>query len=44
MEIDPRYVDVAVLRWQRFTRQKAVLDGERGTFEEIARVRGREVA
>jgi DNA modification methylase len=44
MEIDPRYVDVAVLRWQRFTGQQAVLDGERRTFEEIARGRRREVA
>jgi DNA modification methylase len=44
MEIDPRYVDVAVLRWQRFTGQQAVLDGERQTFEEIARARRKEVA
>ena len=44
MEIDPRYVDVAVLRLQRFTGQKAVLDGERRTFEEIAQARRREVA
>jgi len=43
-EIDPRYVDVAVLRWQRFTGQQAVLDGEPWTFEEIARVRRKEVA
>ena len=41
MDIDPRYVDVAVLRWQRFTGQLAVLDGDRRTFEEIARVRRR---
>jgi len=44
MDIDPRYVDVAVLRWQRFTGQKAVLDGDGRTFEEIARLRRREVA
>jgi DNA modification methylase len=44
MEIDPRYVDVAVLRWQRFTGRQAVLDGQRRTFEEIARMRRREVA
>jgi DNA modification methylase len=44
MEIDPRYVDVVVLRWQRLTGQRAVLDGERRTFEEIARARRRAVA
>jgi ParB-like chromosome segregation protein Spo0J/DNA modification methylase len=44
MDIDPKYVDVAVLRWQRFSGQQAVLDGDRRTFEEIARLRRREVA
>ena len=44
MDIDAKYVDVAVLRWQRFTGQQAVLDGDQRTFEEIARVRRREVA
>jgi DNA modification methylase len=44
MEIHPKYVDVAVLRWQRFTGRSAVLDGDRRTFEAIARIRRREVA
>jgi DNA modification methylase len=44
MEIDPRYVDVAVLRWQRFTGKKAVLEGDRRTFDEVARIRRKEVA
>jgi DNA modification methylase len=44
MDIDPRYVDVAVLRWQRFSGREAVLDGDGRTFEEMARVRRREVA
>jgi len=44
MEIDPRYVDVAVQRWQRFTGKQAVLDGERQTFEKIGRRRRKEVA
>ena len=44
VEIDPRYVDVAVLRWQRFTGKQAVLDGDGRTFEEIGRARRREVA
>jgi hypothetical protein len=43
MDIDAKYVDVAVLRWQRFSGQQAVLDGDQRTFEEIARVRRREV-
>jgi DNA modification methylase len=44
IEIDPRYIDVAVVRWQKFTGQKAVLDGDGRTFEEIVRARRREVA
>jgi DNA modification methylase len=36
MEIDPRYVDVAVLRWQSLTGKQATLDGEGVAFEEIA--------
>ena len=44
MDIDPRYVDTAVLRWQRFTGKQAVLDGDRRTFVEIARARRKEVA
>lgn len=44
MEIDPRYVDVAVVRWQQFTGKQAVLDSDGRTFDEIARARRREVA
>ena len=44
MDIDAKYVDVAVLRWQQFSGQQATLDGDGRTFEEIARVRRREVA
>ena len=36
MELDPKYVDVVVLRWQRLTGKKATLDGDGRTFEEIA--------
>jgi hypothetical protein len=43
-DIDPKYIDVAGLRWQRYTGQKAVLDGDRRTFEEIARARRRKIA
>jgi hypothetical protein len=35
---------VAVLRWQEFAGREAVLDGDGRTFEQIARVRRREVA
>jgi DNA modification methylase len=33
-DIDPRYVDVIVVRWQRLTGLKAVLDGDGRTFDE----------
>ena len=36
IDIDPRYVDVAVIRWQEFTGKKAVLDGSGLSFEAIA--------
>jgi DNA modification methylase len=39
MDIDPAYVDVAVLRWQSYTGQAAVFDGSSQTFEEIRRQR-----
>jgi hypothetical protein len=32
MEIDPRYCDVIVERWQRFTGKDAVLDGGAASF------------
>jgi DNA modification methylase len=44
MDIDPKYVDVGVLRWQRFSGQEGVLDGDGRTFDEIARVRRKVVA
>ena len=36
LELDPRYVDVAVTRWQALTGQAAVLDGDGRSFDEIA--------
>jgi DNA modification methylase len=36
IEIDPAYIDVAVKRWQDFTGQKATLEGDGRTFDEIA--------
>ena len=44
MDLDPKYIDVAVLRWQRFSGQQALLDGSGRTFEEVARRRRKEVA
>jgi hypothetical protein len=35
VEIDPAYVDVAVTRWQAFTGQTAMLDGEEQSFADI---------
>jgi hypothetical protein len=42
LELDPRYVDVIVTRWQSLADQKARLDGDGRTFEEIATERGLE--
>jgi DNA modification methylase len=39
LEIDPRYVDVAVRRWQDFTGKWAILGGTAKTFEEVAEER-----
>jgi DNA modification methylase len=39
MEIDPRYVDVAVRRWQDFTGKAAVLAATDNTFEETGEQR-----
>lgn len=36
IELDPAYVDVCIKRWQDFTGEKATLDGDGRTFQEIA--------
>jgi DNA modification methylase len=36
MELDPKYVDVIVQRWQTLAGKKATLDGDGRTFDEIA--------
>jgi DNA modification methylase len=36
IELDPKYSDVAVERWQTLSGKKATLDGDGRTFEEIA--------
>lgn len=40
MEIEPRYVDVAVRRWEAFTGAAATLHGDGRTFASIAALRG----
>ena len=39
IELDPKYVDVIVGRWQAFTGKQATLDGDGRTFNEIAESR-----
>ena len=40
IELDPAYVDVAVRRWEAFTGEDAVLEGQGATFAEVALERG----
>jgi DNA modification methylase len=40
MEIDPRYCDVTIERWQRLTGRTAVLAGEERVFADVAAMRG----
>ena len=35
MEIAPKYVDTAVIRWQEFTGRKVVLERNGRTFEHV---------
>jgi DNA modification methylase len=36
VELDPKYVDVMILRWREFSGGTATLDGDGRSFEEIA--------
>ena len=36
LEISPQFVDVAILRWQRFTGKEATLEGDGRTFAQVA--------
>jgi DNA modification methylase len=36
IELDPRYVDVAIRRWQKATGGKAILKGSEATFDDLA--------
>jgi DNA modification methylase len=44
MEIDPRYGDVIVQRWQKYTGKSATLDGDGRTFAEISSERKSDAA
>jgi DNA modification methylase len=39
VELDPKYVDVIVRRWQAFTGKHATLEGDGRTFDEVAEER-----
>jgi DNA modification methylase len=39
LELDPRYVDAAIRRWQDFTRRDAILKATAQTFDEVAAAR-----
>jgi DNA modification methylase len=41
IEIEPRYVDVAIRRWQRFTGRDAILESTGQTFEEALAARAK---
>jgi DNA modification methylase len=44
VELNPAYVDVAIQRWQAFTGQEAVLDGDGRRYAEIAAGRSQDAA
>ena len=44
MELNPAYVDVALQRWEAFTGEHAVLDGDGHSFNEIAAARATQAA
>jgi DNA modification methylase len=44
IELDPKYVDVVVQRWQTLTAKEAVLEATGQTFATVAAERIREVA
>ena len=44
VELDPKYVDVVVKRWQGLTGGKATLEGDGRTYEEIGQERRQEAA
>ena len=43
IEYEPRYVDVAIMRWQHMTKLEAILAGDGRSFEDIAAARATEI-
>jgi len=41
-ELDPKYVDVIVQRWQTLSGKKATLDGDWRSFDELKTARARQ--
>jgi DNA modification methylase len=44
IEIDGRYADVICRRWQEYTGERAILDGDGRSFDEIAQTRQKKAA
>jgi DNA modification methylase len=44
IELDPKYVDVIILRWQEFSGSVAGLDGDGRTYDDIVAAREAVVA
>jgi DNA modification methylase len=44
VEIDPKYADCIIRRWQQYTGKQAVLDNDGRTFDEVAEERGKVAA
>ncbi len=44
LELDPKYVDVIVERWQNLTGQAAVLDGEERAYDDLKAARAKHAA
>jgi DNA modification methylase len=44
IELDPKYVDVIILRWQEFSGSAAGLDGDGRTYDDIVAAREAVVA
>jgi DNA modification methylase len=42
IEIDPKYADCIVRRYQEYTGKQAVLEGDGRTFDDIAQKQGKE--
>jgi len=44
LEVDPKYVDVVVRRWQQLSGQLATLEGDGRSFDQMVELRGQKAA